>query len=251
MAPRSRIGHGAIGDAEGVCAAALLASLAVALGACGSAHLVQDADARADALAAPRAAHSAGPVSPGRMSATVSAAQHAYDRETKGSKLNRETDRIAADPVLLSALARGDAAGAQAEARAQLLSSGSHLEHVTRISIARAARVLVNATLNSDGSFVVAPARRTLYAHGRSLGTLLVSIQDVTGFVKLVHRRTQAEVVARGSSGQVRSSLPAATPLALPPSGSVSIAGSRYAVSSFHELGWGGEALTVWMLARA
>jgi hypothetical protein len=235
-----------------VCRATLvcLCALTPALGACGSTRLV-DADAHPDAPAASPAFRAAAPAPRGRIGASVRAAQQAYNRETKGFKLHRETDRIAGDPVLLGALARGDTAGAQAEARAQLLSPSNHFDHVTRISVTRGPRVLVNATLNSDGTFVDAPAMHDLALHGRSLGTLLVSIQDVTGFVKLVHRRTLAEIVARGSSGKVRTSLPAAAHIALPQSGSVSVAGRRYTVRSFHEVGWGGEALTVWVLERA
>jgi hypothetical protein len=178
----------------------------------------------------------------------VLAAQRAYNRETKGSKLRRETARIAADTTLLGALARGDVARARAEALAQLLRPANHFAHVTRISVVRGPRVLVNGTLNSDGTYVVAPARRELAWHGRHVGTLLVSIQDVTGFVKLVHRRTGAEVVVRGGSGQVRASLSAAARAQLPPSGEVRIAGRNYLVRSFGEHGWGGEPLTVRVL---
>ena len=84
---------------------------------------------------------------------------------------------------------------------------------------------------------------------GRALGTLLVSLQDVTGFVKLVHRRTGAEVLVRGASGHVRTSLAAAASVRLPMSGRVTIAGRGYFVRSFIEIGWGKEPLTVWILA--
>jgi hypothetical protein len=238
-------------------------ALALALGGCGSLHSGQDPDAAADAAALARSTHpaartapaparpppSAGDASAGSdLAATVLAAQRAYNRETKGSKLRQETARIAADAILLGALARGDVAGARAEAQAQLLSPSNHFDHVTRISVVHGARVLVNATLNSDGTYVVAPARRELALQGRRVGTLLVSIQDVTGFVKLVHRRTGAEVVARGGSGQVRASLTSAASARLPDSGDVRIAGRNYLVRSFGELGWGGEPLTVWVL---
>jgi hypothetical protein len=240
-------------------------ALALALGACGSIHRVPDADARADALALPRARTVPAPAGPAStaarpslsageaaarssLAAAVLAARRAYSREARGSKLRLQTDRIAADAILLGALARGDVAGARREAQAQLLSPANHLAHVTRISVVRGPRVLVNATLNSDGVYVVAPARRELTLHGRHVGTLLVSIQDVTGFVKLVHRRTGAEIVARGGSGQVRESLPAAARARLPASGEVRIAGRTYLVRSFGEVGWGGEPLTVWIL---
>jgi hypothetical protein len=186
-----------------------------------------------------------------RMSAIEAVAAGAYARETRGGKLHRETARIAGDRVLLSALARGDAAAVQAECKAQLFSAANHLAHVTRVSVVRGSAVVANATLNSDGKFVVAPARHTLRLAGRRLGTLLVSIQDVTGFVKLMHRRTLADVLVRGSSGQVRTSLPAAAHVRLPASGRVAIASRSYSVGSFGERGWGGEALTVWILKRA
>jgi hypothetical protein len=163
----------------------------------------------------------------------------------------QQLKRIARDGTLLNALSRGDVAGAQAEADAQLRSPGNHFVHVTRISVVRGSRVLVNATVNSDGVFVVAPASRVLRSHGRLLGTLLVSIQDVTGYVKVVHDLTGADVVARGASGHVRTSRGAPTRGPLPSSGQVTIAGRRYFVRSFHEVGWGNEPLTVWILLRA
>jgi hypothetical protein len=163
----------------------------------------------------------------------------------------QQLGRIARDGVLLDALRRGDVAGAQAEADDQLRSPGNHFAHVTRISVARGSRVLVNATVNSDGVFVVAPGSRVLRSHGRPLGTLLVSIQDVTGYVKVVHDLTGADVVARGASGRVRISRGAPAVGRLPLSGNVTIAGRRYFVRSFHEVGWGHEPLTVWILERA
>ena len=111
--------------------------------------------------------------------------------------------------------------------------------------------MLVNAIENSDGVFVVRPARRVLGLHGRLLGTLLVSIQDVTGFVKLVHRVTGAEVVVRGTSGHVRTSLGAGALVRLPTSGQVRLAGRTYVVRSLHEIGWGNEPLAIWLLMGA
>lgn len=162
----------------------------------------------------------------------------------------QQLSRIARDGALLDALYKGDVAGAQAEADAQLRSPGNHFVHVTRISVVRGSRVLVNATVNSDGVFVVAPGSRVLRLHGRLLGTLLVSIQDVTGYVKVVHDLTGADVVARGASGHVRTSRGAPTGVRLPPSGVVTIAGRRYFVRSFREVGWGNEPLTIWILER-
>ncbi len=188
---------------------------------------------------------------PSRIDAAVKLATRIYDRETRGRKLIKETARIARDGILLDALSRGDLSRAQADAHSQLTRPSNHVAHVTRISVVRASRVLLNATLNSDGVYVVAPASRTLRLNGRRLGTLLVSIQDVTGFVKLVHRVTGAEVAVRGASGHIRASLGAAALVHLPSSGHVTLAERRYLVRSFREVGWGNEWLTVWLLEGA
>jgi hypothetical protein len=211
----------------------------LALAACGS---DRDIDGPALGAVVPQAR------STSRIDASVGVAEATYRAETLGRKLHSQLARIASDRVLLAALASGDDARAQAEAHAQLFSAANHFEHVTRISVVRGSRALVNATVNSDGIFVVAPGRRALTYRGRPLGTLLVSLQDVTGFVKLVHRRTHAQVLARGSSGRVRTSLPAARGVTLPASCRVTIAGHAYSVRTFHEIAWGGEALMVWIL---
>ena len=187
---------------------------------------------------------------PSSIAAAVKLATRIYERETKGRKLIRETARIAGDAILLEALGSGDLSRAQAEADSQLTRPANHFAHVTRISVVRGSRVLVNATVNSDGAFVVAPAIRSLRLHGRHLGALLVSIQDVTGFVKLVHRVTGAEVAVRGAGGYVRASLGAAVLARLPRSGQVTLAERRYVARSFRAFGWGNEQLTVWLLER-
>ena len=186
-----------------------------------------------------------------RIDRIVRLAKASYRSETRGAKLMLQLRRIARDGILLNALSRGDVAGAQAEADAQLRSPINHFAHVTRIGVVRGLRVLVNATINSDGVFVVAPRRRALRLHGRLLGTLLVSIQDLTGYVKVVHDLTGADVLARGASGHLRASRGTPSGVRLLSSGHVTFAGQRYAVRSFPEVGWGNEPLMVWILLRA
>jgi hypothetical protein len=224
---------------------------ALVLGGCGSSHsaytssppLPSSSSASAPASVQARDGRT-------RIEAIVTTAKATYRNETKGPKLSEQLGRIARDRVLLDALSRGDVVGAQAEADDQLRSLVNHRAHVTRISVIRGSRELVNATVNSDGVFVVAPGRRLLRLDGRPLGTLLVSLQDVTGFVKLVHHLTGAEVLVRGASGHVRTSLGAAIRVRLPMRGPVTIGGQSYLTRSFREIGWGNEPLRVWILAR-
>jgi hypothetical protein len=241
--------------------------LAVALSACGGSTRATQTTAGPVVSAATLSAHTAtappATAAPARrrhrrtrLEEALLGAQETYHSETHGPKLHLELARIAHDRVLLEALSRGDVAGAQAEADAQLHAPVNHLAHVTRIGVDSGSRALVNATVNSDGVFVAAPAQRALRLHGRTLGTLLVSIQDITGMVKLVHRQTGADILARGAGGEVRTSLPVAVGARRPPAGPVQIGGVRYFVRSFGETAWGNEAapneaLTVWVLVRA
>jgi hypothetical protein len=259
--------HTVLADSRSVAARAgstlVATALAIVLAACGSASSGQ-APARASDSSATLSAHlSAQPSPPSSLPAAVArarshsrtplegdvaAAQTIYHGETQGPKLLEQLGRLARDPVLLSALARGDATAAQSEADAQLYSTLNHTAHVTRIAVLRGSRVLVNATINANGVFVCAPGFRVLRLHGRPLGTLLVSIQDVVGFVKLIHRLVHVQALVRGAGGLVRTSLPAAAQVALPASGRVTIASRSYLVRSFGEVGWGGEPLRVWVL---
>jgi hypothetical protein len=255
----------ATGSALGV-----MATFAIALAACGGSKPATSSASAGHAAAQLRrsAAQLQHPRTQARRQATqarhhrrshiaevLAAAKTTYHSETMGPKLQLELRRIASDGTLLDDLSRGDVARAQAAADAQLFTALNHFAHVTRISVIRGSRVLVNATINSDGTFVAAPGKRTLRLHGRRLGTLLVSIQDLTGYVKLVHRNTHADILVRGASGRVRTSLSAAAQLHLPGAGEITIAGGQYFVRSFREIGWGNEPsahepLIVWILER-
>src|SRR2546428_752741 len=77
-------------------------------------------------------------------------------------------------------------AALRASALRQLFNPG---KHVVRLAVVRRGRTLVDV----GGAFVVAPARRELRAaSGADLGRLEASMQDVIGYVKLVHRLTGA-----------------------------------------------------------
>jgi hypothetical protein len=179
----------------------------------------------------------------------IAVAKHVYGKEINGGRAHSDLRFIAADQALLDELSRGELGAAQAEAYSRMTSVPT--KHITRVSVLGGRRTLINAVWNRNGSFVVAPLEQGLYLHGRRLGELLVSVQDVVGYVRLVHLYTGAQVVVRGASGQARTSLAAAGHVVLPGSGHVTIAGARYLVGSFSLQGWGGEPLTVSVLEPA
>jgi hypothetical protein len=173
--------------------------------------------------------------------AVLRAARYRYSQERVGLAVHVAFRRIEHDGALVRALRAGDLRTAQGRAD-QLL-----IGHVVRIRIRGGSRVLVDA---NPTSFAVGGTLRSLRLHGRTLGQMEVSIQDVIGFIKLVHEYDGGDAVVRGSRGQARSSL-ATLPGRLPSSGCVSISGRRYAVDAFAEPGFAHERLTVWVLAPA
>jgi hypothetical protein len=173
-----------------------------------------------------------------RADTLVGVARRIYTQEAGGAVGHAAVKRIARDRSLLAALRSGDGAALRAAALRQLFNPG---KHVVRLSIVRGGRTLTDV----GGTFVVAPAQLALR------GALLeASMQDVVGYVKLVHRLTGAQIVVRGAPGHVESSLPAAAHAALPAAGTATLAGRTYVVRSFPEKGFAGEALHVWILTR-
>jgi hypothetical protein len=184
------------------------------------------------------------------VDSAIARAKQIYEREVGGHRAYRDLRFIASDRVLLARLSRGEYAAAEAEARLQMINHARR--HITRISVVRGGQaVLVNSLWNSNGFFVVSPVAQELSLRGADLGTLLVSTQDIVGYVKLVHRGTRAHIVVRGASGQTRSSLLGAARASLPASGTVALAGIEYDVGSFQLTGWAGEPMSVWVLVAA
>jgi hypothetical protein len=173
-----------------------------------------------------------------RADTLAGVARRIYHQEAGGAVGHAAVRRIARDRALVAALSGGSPTALRRAALRQLFNPG---KHVVRLSIVRGGQMLTDV----GGAFVVAPA--TLRLHG---AVLEASMQDVIGYVKLVHRLTGAQIVVRGAPGHVESSLAGAASLTLPASGSMTVGGSTYEVRSFRERGYAGETLTVWILTR-
>jgi hypothetical protein len=203
----------------------VLAVAAVALPGCAAVQAA-DQDPPATAAAGVRADTLAG------------VARRIYQQEADGAVGHAAVRRIARDRALRAAMRHGSPSALRAAALRQLFNPG---KHVVRLSVTRGGKTLTDV----GGRFVVSPA------HLKVQGDVIeASMQDVIGFVKLVHRLTGADVVVRGAPGHVESSLAGAASAALPTSGSATIAGHAYVVRSFAEVGFGGEPLDVWVLTQ-
>jgi hypothetical protein len=177
-----------------------------------------------------------------RIDTLKTVARRLYLQETKGDVGHVAVKRIAKDRRLLAALESGDAAALRAQALRQLFNPG---KHVVRLRVVRGSRVLVDV----GGAFVVSPAQKPLLSPtGARLGTLQASMQDLIGYVKLVHRFTGIGVVVRGNSGHVEALPASLAHKTLPLSGTASIGGRSKLVRSFTERGFAGEPLRVWVV---
>ncbi len=116
-----------------------------------------------------------------------------YAAETTGPKPRATARRVARDPTLLRLLAAGDVAATRAYVAREFPAVWYHL-HVSRLRITQGSRVIDEIGV----PFTVAPAQVPLRSGGRTIGTLQVSIQDVIGYVRLLHRHDAVDVVVRG-----------------------------------------------------
>jgi hypothetical protein len=218
-------------------APALLALLAAA--ACGGA---STAAAPAPAPAGAASGSCGAASTQQRVAAALRFARGRFRLEADGEAVHAALALVGADRALAAAMGRGDFGAAKAEALR--LVRGHH--HITAIRVLRGQRVVVETMRYPfDVAGSQAPLRDR---RGAVVGTLQVTIQDVIGFIRLVHKFTGSQVLVRGAAGEAKSSLPAALGARLPAAGCATLAGRTYAVRSFPETSFTGEALTIWVL---
>jgi hypothetical protein len=175
-----------------------------------------------------------------RAKAVTAVAKRRYDHEHFGVLVHDALRRVARDPVLLQDLSAGGLRAALAEGNRQLVL------HTVRIRVVHGSRVVMDA---NPTSFAVGGAKGELYGpHHKALGRAEVTVQDIIGFIKLVHKYHPGDVVVRGQNGHAESSLRAAMKVRLPASGCTTIAGHQYLVRSFPRTGFAGEPLRIWVL---
>jgi hypothetical protein len=175
-------------------------------------------------------------------------ARRRYAMEVHGGVVIGTARRVARDPTLLGTVQSADGAATRAYIRRRFPAVWYHW-HVSRLRVRKGSAVVAETGV----PFVVAPTQVTLRSSGgRTVGTLEVSVQDVIGFVRFMHRNYPVDVVVRGKgAAHIRTSLPGAEHANLPSRGPVTIAGRRYLARSFHETAWNREPVTVWILTKA
>jgi hypothetical protein len=175
-----------------------------------------------------------------RADAFASVSRRMYDQEVSGAANGAAFHVISRMPALLEGIATRDYAAAIYAVLHQ------PIHHAVAVRVTRGQTPLIDVGLR----FVVAGRIRPLRnIDGTYLGQIEISIQDVIGFVRLIHRLTGAQAVVEGSTGETMTTFTAAADLPLPSRGPVTVAGRQYTVSSFAERGFAGEPLRVFVLA--
>jgi hypothetical protein len=119
-----------------------------------------------------------------------------YQAEATGNATQRVLRHVARDAMILHAVANADPRALRVEI---VHLFRDHTLHVVRIRAVTAAGKLVN---DVGGPYALAPASTPLRLGGRRIGRATLSIQDDTGFIKLMHRFTGAVVELRAPTGR-------------------------------------------------
>jgi hypothetical protein len=140
------------------------------------------------------------------VDATLGAiATRLYNVEADGPATHRVLRRVATDPGFAAAVAHRDPVALRA---AIVRFFRTHSLHVVRIRATTADGRLIG---DVGGPFVLAPATTDVTEHGRVIGHVTLSLQDDTGYMKLIQRFTGAGVVMRTAAGVVPGSAAATT----------------------------------------
>jgi hypothetical protein len=166
-------------------------------------------------------------------------AERIYDAAAHGVNVASSQQRLAASTALAAAVARDDAAATQAALRPLLRAQ------IQRIVITRGTRKL--ADLGTGAA--LGPVRGVLRdARGAAVGRYTFSVGNDAGIASLIHVLTGAQVVMRAGGRPAATTLAAARG-SLPASGTVTVGGVRYAVSSFYATAFPTGSLRVWLLS--
>jgi hypothetical protein len=163
--------------------------------------------------------------------------------EQSGASTARVLRVVAGDRGFIGAVASDDPAALRA---AIVRFFRDPTLHVVRIRAVTAGGTLVN---DVGGPYVLAPASAPVRSNGRVIGRITLSIQDDTGYIKLMHRFTGAQVILRTPAGLVPGSSLSPGPSTVPSRGAVTYAGRAYQAFSFAAQAFPSDPLRISLLS--
>ncbi|HEX4564966.1 MAG TPA: hypothetical protein VH115_10960 [Solirubrobacteraceae bacterium] len=230
-----------------------------ALAACGSAQgggAAAGAPAVSGGAAARASAGTAAPAAPAAPAPPCGAATgealtrtvgmvatRIYGNELASGEVSSDRRQVEGFTPLLEAVAAGDRAATRAAVTTIVYSH----THIVRLRVTRAGAVLADV----GGPYILAPVSGSLRRRGRTVGRYEFSVQDDSGYVKLVTRFIGTPLVVRSGSHTlpVEGALYPA-PANLPAHGQLSFRGGDYEVFTLKASAFPSGALEISLLVR-
>ncbi|HXM86363.1 MAG TPA: hypothetical protein VN889_01895 [Solirubrobacteraceae bacterium] len=154
-----------------------------------------------------------------------------------GARTLPQIRRVQRNQPLLQAVARRDPQATRVAVEALL-----H-EHIVRLRISAGGHVLTD----DGGPYVLAPVRAPLRLHGKTIGSLMLSIQDDEGYKRLASRLAGLDVLMY-MDGQLVKSTIGYSPGPAPTSGPFSYRGKTYRAYTFDAVAFPSGALRITVL---
>jgi hypothetical protein len=179
-----------------------------------------------------------------RLNTIGYAARNLMRGEAHGPAVARTLRDAAVDPAFRSAVVAGNPAAVRA---AIVGLFRDRALHIVRVRAWRGPRLINDV----GGPYVLSPATGTITAPGGAVaGRFMLSVQDDTGFIKLVHRFTGADVVLHTSTGTVPGSNLSPGPAFVPGLSTVAYHGVVYRSYGFTGTTFPSGTLEVTLLVR-
>ena len=179
-----------------------------------------------------------------RLNAIGYVARNVMAGEARGSAVARTLHHAAIDPAFRGAVAAGDPAAVRA-AIVGLFRNNRF--HIVRVRAWRGTHLINDV----GGPYVLSPATGTIAGPGGAVaGRFMLSVQDDTGFIKLVHRFTGADVVLHTGTATVPGSTLSPGPAFVPGLSTVSYRGVAYRSYGFTGTAFPSGKLDVSLLVR-
>jgi hypothetical protein len=165
------------------------------------------------------------------------------DLEGSGAAVHRVLRHVAADRAFVRAVRRDDPVLMRREVVRFFRTRSLHVVRV------RAETPDGRLVADIGGPYVLQPATATLRTRtGAPAGRVTLAVQDDTGYIKLLHRVTGADVLLRTPAGQVPGSSLRPGPSVVPPDATVTWRGRTYATQVLSAQAFPAGPLTVDLL---
>lgn len=184
-----------------------------------------------------------GPTTEDTVFNTLSRVAHLIYLGESGGRTLPQIQRVQRNKPLLEAVSKGEPAATEAAVKTLL-----H-QHIVRLRVSAGGQLLADV----GGPYVLAPVTAPLRLQGRTIGSIVLSIQDDEGYKRLAGRLAGLDVLmymnspVTGRQELVKNSLGPA-PGKVPASGSYTYRGRRFRVLTLHATAFPSGPLTIRVL---